>query len=172
MDIAKLKAAAEIAKTKTNDPRWHRAIANAIVECQKWIITECERFTLITNRKTEMTYRVNGTCGCRAFQQGIPCKHRAYVRLDAIARETPVPEIKSLAETDPLAFVWSLNLTCSTMQNLPIPREQACELVKILWKAKYPHNPLYLFLIRRFGVNHVDLLNPGALAGNLGALVS
>jgi hypothetical protein len=82
MNIQNIIKAAEMAKTKTTDSRWLNAINRAVeaVSTNAWIVTELHASLLITSDSGE-TYRVNGTCDCRAGQLGQPCKHLALRRL-------------------------------------------------------------------------------------------
>ena len=92
----KIKRAAEIAKTRTNNKRWIAAIDKAVagVESGNWIITELAHGIAVTTESGE-TYFVSGACRCKAFANGQPCKHRALARLIEIARE--------IEETAPVA---------------------------------------------------------------------
>jgi hypothetical protein len=88
MQINKIKAAAKIAKGKTNDKRWINAIDKAVagVESGWWIITELAHGVAVTT-ECGHTYFANGVCQCKAFENGQPCKHRALARLIEIASE-------------------------------------------------------------------------------------
>jgi hypothetical protein len=76
------------AKTKTNDRRWQRAIDNAVagVTSGWWIITELFDSIAVTT-ETGKTYFANGSCQCRAYELGQPCKHRALARLIELYNE-------------------------------------------------------------------------------------
>jgi hypothetical protein len=90
MQINKIKMAAEIAKAKTTDKRWLKAIDAAVAGVESgWIVTELVDGCLITTENG--TYKANGICSCRAFEFGQACKHRALARLIDIARELPQP---------------------------------------------------------------------------------
>jgi hypothetical protein len=88
MEINKIKQAAEIAKTRTNDKRWLAAIDKAVagVESGWWIITELRNCLAITT-ETGKTYFANGECQCEAYRRSTACKHRALYRLYQIAQE-------------------------------------------------------------------------------------
>lgn len=82
IDIQKFKAVAAIAKSKTNDRRWHNAIDKAVagVESGWWVITELHNSVAVTT-ETGKTYFANGVCQCRAYELGQACKHRGLYRL-------------------------------------------------------------------------------------------
>ena len=86
--------AAKIAKARTTDKRWLNAIDRAVEGASTWIVTELHDCLLITSDSGE-TYRVNGSCNCRAGQLGQPCKHLALRRLREIAATemAPAPRI-------------------------------------------------------------------------------
>jgi hypothetical protein len=88
MNILKIKKAAEIAKSKTNDKRWIAAIDKAVagVESGWWIVTELAHGVAVTT-ECGNTYFANGSCQCKAFANGQPCKHRALARMVEIAAE-------------------------------------------------------------------------------------
>jgi hypothetical protein len=80
----KIKAAAEIAKSRTNDKRWINAIDRAVAESSTWIVTEHVGFTLVTTNGG--TYRVTAHhCNCKSGSLNRPCKHASFVRLSEIA---------------------------------------------------------------------------------------
>src|SRR5215813_15331383 len=70
------------AKTKTSDPRWLSAIDKAVagVTSGWWIITELADCVAVTTESGK-TYFANGSCQCKAYELGQPCKHRALARL-------------------------------------------------------------------------------------------
>ena len=79
---SKLNAAIETARTKANG---NRAVLNAIEKAAiglrgGWIVTELCDGLLITSDSGE-TYKSNGKCGCRAFENGMVCKHRVAYRI-------------------------------------------------------------------------------------------
>ena len=75
----------EAAKAKTNDRRWPNAIdkSAAGILGGAWIITELAEGIMVTTESGE-TYRANGVCQCKAFDNGQACKHRAAARLIAL----------------------------------------------------------------------------------------
>ncbi|HEY6403613.1 MAG TPA: SWIM zinc finger family protein, partial [Blastocatellia bacterium] len=121
----KIKKAAEIAKSKTNDRRWINAIDKAVagVESGWWIITELAHGVAVTT-ECGNTYFANGSCQCKAFQNGQPCKHRALARLVEIASELKEETAPAVSRAQIIA-----NIT-----------------------ARVPAQELSYFLQRRFGV--------------------
>ncbi len=107
MNILKIKQAAEIAKSRTNDKRWLSAIDKAVagVESGWWIITELADCLAITT-ETGNTYFANEkTCQCRAFELGQACKHRGLYRLVQMMeagapRPARVPRVTRSVERD------------------------------------------------------------------------
>src|SRR5215510_7802547 len=82
INIQNLKSVANAAKARTTDRRWHNAIDRAVagVESGWWVVTELADCVAVTT-ETGKTYFSNGSCQCRAFELGQPCKHRALARL-------------------------------------------------------------------------------------------
>src|SRR5262245_18475631 len=82
MNILKIKQAAEIAKSRTNDKRWLSAIDRAVagVESGWWIVTELQNCLAITT-ETGRKYFANGVCQCEAYHRSQACKHRSLYRL-------------------------------------------------------------------------------------------
>src|SRR5262245_37015091 len=97
MQINKIKKAAQIGKSRTNDKRWINAIDKAVagVESGNWIITELVHGVAVTTENG--TYFANGACQCKAFKAGQPCKHRALARLIEISYE--IKEAAPVAST-------------------------------------------------------------------------
>lgn len=92
MNIEKIKRAAEIAKTKTTDKRWLKAIDAAVAGVESgWIVTY-ETHGIMVTTDSGNTYRANGSCQCKAFEFGQACKHRALARLVEIADTLPADE--------------------------------------------------------------------------------
>lgn len=70
-----------------NGQRWINAIgkATAEIETNPFMTYELESHSLLMLSDTSnQIYTANGTCQCKAFKQGFPCKHRAASRLVAI----------------------------------------------------------------------------------------
>lgn len=83
VDQARLDAA--------NDPRWLNALNagyNWLLQ-QETILFDFDRHELtVPSATTEgVTYRANGACQCRAFEQHNACWHRAAARLVRRSRE-------------------------------------------------------------------------------------
>jgi hypothetical protein len=92
---SKLNAAIETAKEKAAG---NKALLNAISKAAiglrgAWIVTELVGKLAITTESGE-TYFANGVCGCKAFANGMVCKHRVAYRIVALyneIEETPAP---------------------------------------------------------------------------------
>lgn len=70
-----------------NGQRWINAIAKATVEIETnpFMTYELDSQSLLMMSDTSnQIYTANGTCQCKAFENGFPCKHRAAARLVAI----------------------------------------------------------------------------------------
>src|SRR5688572_11379983 len=95
LDQSKLTAAAETAKSKTTDRRWIAAIDRAVsgLSGGKWIVTELS-YTIAVTTESEKTYFAGQTCQCVAYNQGMPCKHRAAARLIDLYNAAPTSEPK------------------------------------------------------------------------------
>lgn len=75
--IAKLETS-----NRTDAKRWINAIKKAVSELQSncyWNYADGE--LLMMSETSNEIYTPNGKCGCKAFKQGFPCKHRASARL-------------------------------------------------------------------------------------------
>src|SRR5262245_41501244 len=109
MEINKIKKAAEIAKSRTNDKRWIAAISKAVAGVESgWIVTGLAHGICVTTENG--TYFANGICGCRAYASGQACKHRALARLVEIASE--------IKETAPEAVSLIADVAFSSRENL------------------------------------------------------
>lgn len=78
---------ANIKPTAPNAQRWIRAIARAVAEVETnpfLTYNHDSHSLLIMSQNNGNTYTANGSCQCRAFELGQPCKHRALNRLIAI----------------------------------------------------------------------------------------
>lgn len=67
-----------------NGQRWINAIAKAVVEIENnpfMTYSHDSHSLLIMSATSGNVYNANGTCQCKAFEQGYPCKHRAAARL-------------------------------------------------------------------------------------------
>ena len=78
---------AKINPNQTNGKRWINAIAKATaeIETNPFMTYELESHSLLMmSDSSGEIYTANGTCQCKAFANGFPCKHRAAARLVAI----------------------------------------------------------------------------------------
>jgi hypothetical protein len=78
---------AKIDPKSTNGKRWINAIAKATaeIETNPFMTYELESHSLLMMSETSnQTYTANGTCQCKAFANGFPCRHRAAARLITI----------------------------------------------------------------------------------------
>ena len=84
LDIDALVAARASAIGKVgSDSPWGRAIEKAynwLMEAGEVLIDD-EGLVLIPSGSQNIFYAVNGSCSCTAYQNGIPCWHRAAARL-------------------------------------------------------------------------------------------
>jgi hypothetical protein len=146
MDINKIKKAAEIAKSKTSDKRWIAAIDKAVagVESGWWIVTELAHGVAVTT-ECGNTYFANGSCQCKAFTNGQPCKHRALARL---------VEIASTIEATATAVSCSEDNAASKQDS----RAGVIAEIERAWPAFAPGVPLYTELLARFGVSNLKYL--------------
>jgi hypothetical protein len=148
MDINKIKVAAEIAKTRTNDKRWVAAIDKAVagVESGWWVVTELQNCLAITT-ETGNTYFANGVCQCDAYKHSTACKHRALYRLYAIASE--------IEETAP-----AVSLADEVAAS---PRSNLIAEIKNIWPRFAPGVSLYNELLARFGKSDLNDLDDDML---------
>jgi hypothetical protein len=102
---AKFERVVKEAKARAaGDARWINAIDKAAdgILSGAWIITELSHSYAITTESGK-TYFVNGSCQCRAFELGQPCKHKAAARLldlAAGAAKSAAPRITRSVESD------------------------------------------------------------------------
>ncbi len=100
--LAKVELTVTDAQTKK---RWIRAIAKAVAEIEQngvfmtW--QDEDHSLLIWSQKSNHIYSANGVCGCRAFEQGVPCFHRAAARLVRLYMEpetvaAPIKEVNEI----------------------------------------------------------------------------
>ena len=105
--LSKLEQTATDAQTKK---RWINAIAKAAAEIEQngvFMTWQAEDHSLlIWSQKSNQIYSANGVCQCRAFEQGVPCFHRAAARLvrlymeteNALVQAEEIPYLKPSAE--------------------------------------------------------------------------
>ncbi len=75
---------AKINPNQANGKRWINAIAKATaeIETNPFMTYELESHSLLMMSETSSEiYTANGTCQCKAFANGFPCRHRAAARL-------------------------------------------------------------------------------------------
>lgn len=83
-------AAEAISKLNPNDKRdarWVNAIGKAVAEIESnplMTYRHDSRSLLLMSETSGNIYEVDRACGCKAFEFGQPCKHRAAARLIAI----------------------------------------------------------------------------------------
>ncbi len=78
---------AKINPNQTNGRRWINAIAKATAEIETNPFMTYDRDShslLMMSETSSEIYTANGTCQCKAFSQGFPCRHRAAARLITI----------------------------------------------------------------------------------------
>ncbi len=78
---------AKINPASKNGQRWINAIAKATVEIESnpYMTYDHDSHSLLMMSDTSSEiYTANGTCQCKAFANGFPCRHRAAARLCAI----------------------------------------------------------------------------------------
>ncbi len=78
------EAIAKINPNQANGKRWINAIgkATAEIETNPFMTYELESHSLLMlSDSSGEIYTANGTCQCKAFAQGFPCRHRAATRL-------------------------------------------------------------------------------------------
>ena len=77
-------AVAAASKAKTNSKRWVNAIARATVELENnphMTYRHDSHSLLILSPESGAVYEANGSCQCKAFEQGQPCWHRAACKI-------------------------------------------------------------------------------------------
>jgi len=141
MNTQKFNQIVEAAKAKAaGNKRWINAIekaADAILN-NRWIITPLAHSYAMTTESGE-TYFANGSCQCKAYTNGQPCKHRCAARILDLMEEEAAPEAVSLA-ADVAAT----------------PRKALICEIKAAWPKTWP--PLGVELMRRFRVNDLNFL--------------
>jgi hypothetical protein len=83
LDEVAAESIAKINPNQTNGRRWINAIAKAVVEIQNnpFMTWQADSHSLLMLSDSGNIYTANGTCQCRAYEKGYPCKHRAAARL-------------------------------------------------------------------------------------------
>lgn len=154
MDITKIKAAAEIAKSRTSDKRWLNAIDKAVagVESGWWVITELHDCLAVTT-ECGKTYFANGVCQCEAYKRSTACKHRALYRLYQIANE--------IEETAAGAVSPAVENSDTAVTLFSSSRPALIADIKRAWPATWP--PLAVELMARFRKNQLEMLDDDML---------
>ena len=78
------EAISKINPNQQNGKRWISAIAKAVAEIESnpfMTYDHDSHSLLILSETSGQIYTANGTCQCKAFEQGYPCRHRAAARL-------------------------------------------------------------------------------------------
>ena len=134
------------AKAKAaSNKRWLAAIDKAAAGLLgNWIVTELAHSVAITTESGE-TYFANGSCQCKAFTLGTPCKHRAAARLIELYNEAP--------------------------QSGASERDRLIAEIKTTWFERFPGESLADNLMSRFRVNTLSLLNVDFLRDILAVIV-
>ncbi len=84
LDAVVADAVSNASKAKTNSRRWINAIAKATVELERnpyMTYRHDSHSLLILSPESGAVYEANGVCGCKAFELGQPCWHRAAAKL-------------------------------------------------------------------------------------------
>ena len=107
--LDQLVAAVDTARATTTDRRWLNALDSGyswLLE-QEQVTFDAARHELTFTSESGQTYHANGVCGCTAYQQGNPCRHRAAARILRRALELGAAGAPVLAPrpTAPLAPV-------------------------------------------------------------------
>src|SRR5262249_33966017 len=139
----KLQRVASAAKARTTNKRWQAAIDKAVAGLLGgWIVTELQHSVAITTDGG--TYFANGSCQCKAFALGMPCKHRAAARLIEIYNETVDVAVSE--------------------------RDELIAEIGATWLAKFPGESLADNLMARFRCNSLAMLNTDFLRRVLDAI--
>jgi hypothetical protein len=156
IDIQKFNEVAEAAKAKTNDKRWHAAIDKAVagVTSGWWVITELAHCVAVTTEEGH-TYFANGSCQCKAYELGQPCKHRALARLIELYNERSA----AFADVETTAAISLADDVAASS------RENLIAEIKNIWPRFAPGVPLETELMARFRVNQLEMLADDMLQG-------
>ena len=82
--IIAAESIAKINPEKQDGKRWINAIAKAVAEIESnpfMSYSHDSHSLLMLSETSGEIYTANGTCQCKAFKQGYPCRHRAAARL-------------------------------------------------------------------------------------------
>ena len=132
-----LSAVITEAKNKaTGNRRWFAAIDRAVAGLTgEWIVTELAHSVAITTDGG--TYFANGSCQCKAFALGTPCKHRAAARIIEMYNEA-VAKAASAPANERADLIADITAT---------------------WQQRFPGESLADNLMARFKVNALSFLN-------------
>ena len=174
-----LNKVAATAKAKTDNKRWHAAIDKAVAGLTgAWIVTELAHSIAITTESGH-TYFANGSCQCKAYSLGTPCKHRAAARLiELMEEEAPSfycdccgAESDAVYDTCPSCGTEGEWLTEDEFyddvdarieaEQADITRAELISTIKRIWPATWP--PLYTELLARFGKSDLSMLDTDML---------
>jgi hypothetical protein len=143
MNIQKFNKIVETAKSRTDSPRWIRAIEKAAegILAGELIVTILAHGALVTSPNG--SYFVNGHCECKAAQRGhSECYHRAAARLIE-NYETASPAVSSV---QPAATKGAT-------------RDELISSIKATWSSKFPTINLADELMARFRRNNLETLS-------------
>src|SRR6516225_8068210 len=119
LNQAQFSKIVETAKAKVTDKRWINAIDRAVDGLKGgWIITELANSVAITTESGK-TYFANGTCQCKAYELGQPCKHRALARLLDLYHEAERESVTTKVTEGP-------------------SRSDLISSIKSAWSSKFP----------------------------------
>ena len=143
MNTQKFNQIVEAAKAKAaGNARWINAInkaADAILN-NRWIITPLAHSYAMTTESGE-TYFANGSCQCKAYANGQPCKHRCAARILDLMEEEAAPEAVSLEQ----------DVAASS-------RPALIAEIHNIWPRFAPGLPIEVELMARFKVNRLEML--------------
>ena len=82
LDAGKMEEVIREAYNKVGDNRrWQTAIVKAKQQLESNPYIHFDGAALLILSESNEIYRANGTCQCKAYQNGNPCWHRAAARL-------------------------------------------------------------------------------------------
>jgi hypothetical protein len=136
INIVVLERVTKEAKRKASaHPSWLRAIDRAAEELRtNPYISQEQDGSLLILSPSGKTYHSNGSCQCEAYRRGLVCWHRACAQLARRYKEAVAND-----------------------------RETLIAGIKGSWERKYPHQPIGLALLKRFGTNQLANLDNGIL---------
>jgi hypothetical protein len=140
-----INAAKQAASTS---PAWLRAIDRAVVEIERSRYWSFDGSTLvIISTTSKKTYKIGADHTCEACSNGHrECKHRA-------ARRLMVRYTERLQNAAPKWAQMMVDRAAEDRQ-----REELIAGIETEWQRRHPHDPLWLALMARFGVNQLTML--------------